>query len=275
MGNRCGYPFGLPPGRRVENGANFSKGTCVSWMMNPSRLWLLAMCLVLLLAIPGMGRAHPSDFETLTIDLIFGPRGLVAIDAAVVESTGPSYEPGPTIELREDVARRLLESLQLATIPVETDFENSERYHWVGFTVRFPDPSLGDRPSLTIDSGSLQDIAADIGLEHVKLSVCHTDSDSVDPRDLSEVSTQSGDPGCQVWRLTPQERAISTTITLAGLPATGVPLLPAVAASTIILLAGLVLLLATRGPSAVGETQAPARSSNFSSRSSATSTISS
>lgn len=215
---------------------------CVSRMMNPSRLCLLSMCLVLLLVVPGAARAHPSDFETLTIDLILGPRGLEAVDAAVVESAGPSYEPGPTTELRETVVRRVLESLQLATVPVDIDRENSERYHWVGFTVRFPDPSLGDRPSLTIDSRPLQDIAADIGLEHVKLSICHTSAASVDPRDLSEMSAQSGEPGCQVWRLTPEGPAISNTIRLSGLPATGIPVLPASVVSTIFLSTGLLLL---------------------------------
>lgn len=218
-------------------------------MMNLSTLWLLPICLLLLLALPGPARAHNSDFKTLTVDLIFGSRGLEAIDAAVVEATGPSYEPGPTIELRETVARRVLESLNLATVPVEIDLENSERYHWVGFTVRFLDPSLGDRPSLTIDTRPFQDIAADLGLEHVKLSICRTDSGSVDPRDLSEVSAEPGDPGCQVWRLTPEGPSMSTTVRLSSLPATGVPVLPVSAFSTILLAAGLVLVIATSGRS--------------------------
>lgn len=201
------------------------------------------MCLVVLLTLAGPAWAHPSDFETLTVDLIFGPSGLEAIDAAVVESSGPSYEPGPSIELREDIAPQVLESLQLATTPVEIDLENSERYHWVGFTARFLDPSLGGRPLVTIDSRPLQDIASAAGLEHLKLSVCRTDSRSVDPRDLRPVTSKSGDPGCRVWRLTPKEPAISTTITLSGLPVTGVTVVPAWVVSAIILVTGLALML--------------------------------
>lgn len=238
------------PGRSLrdrpgENGSNSGEGMYVSWMMNPSRLWSLSICLVLVLMLPGLARAHASDFETLTVDLIFGSRGLEVVDAAVVESSGPSYEPGPTIALRENVARRVLESLQLAATPVEIDLENSERYHWVGFTVRFLDPSLGGRPSVGIDSRPLQEIAADVGLQHLKLSICHTDSGAIDPRDLSRVSSQSGDPGCRVWRLTSEGQAISTSVTLSRLPATGIPVLSASAVSTGFLLTGLVLLLAT------------------------------
>ena len=204
----------------------------------------MTMCLVVLLTLAGPAGAHPSDFETLTVDLIFGPSGLEAIDVALVESSGPSYEPVPSIELREDVARRVLEGLQLASSPVVFDLENSERYHQVGFTVRFPDPSLGGRSSLAIDSRPLQDIAGDVGLDHLKLSICSSDSRPVDPRDLSEVSLHSGGPGCHVWRLTPREPAISTTVTLSGLPATGIPVLPAWVASAILLVAGVAVVLA-------------------------------
>lgn len=58
--------------------------------------------------------AHPSDFRTLTIDLIFGQTGLEVIDAAVVESSGPSYEPFPSVELRQAVAEEVLAALDLS-----------------------------------------------------------------------------------------------------------------------------------------------------------------
>ena len=38
--------------------------------------------------------AHPSDFETLTVDLLMGADGFDAIDGAVVE-TFLTYEPLP------------------------------------------------------------------------------------------------------------------------------------------------------------------------------------
>lgn len=47
--------------------------------------------------------AHPSGFGTLTLDLFVGPRGLGAVDAAVVESKGPGYDPFSTTTASQTV----------------------------------------------------------------------------------------------------------------------------------------------------------------------------
>lgn len=55
--------------------------------------------------------------------------GLETIDAAVVESSGPSYEPAPSVEVREEVAHRVLSTLGVDESSIDLDTENSERYH--------------------------------------------------------------------------------------------------------------------------------------------------
>jgi len=66
-------------------------------------------------------------------------RRIEVIDAAVVESAGPGYEPLPTTD---------------------------------GFLVRFAEPSLGAEVPLSIDTTDLQGIATARGLSRLKLSVC-------------------------------------------------------------------------------------------------------
>ena len=63
------------------------------------RLFAVTSAFVLLGMVTGdTALAHPSDFDTLTIDLIFGADGLDTIDVAVVESTGSGYDPFPSVE---------------------------------------------------------------------------------------------------------------------------------------------------------------------------------
>src|SRR5262245_56831671 len=113
--------------------------------------------------------AHPSDFATLTLDLLVGPDGLEAIDAAVVESAGPSHQPFPTSELKLAVATDVLGALHVPLDQVEIDGETSERYHEVGFLVRFHEPSFGTELPLSIDTTDLQRIAADRDMSGLKL----------------------------------------------------------------------------------------------------------
>ena len=188
------------------------------------------LAVLVLFALPVY--AHPSDFETLTIDLQFRPEGLELIDAAVVESSGPSYQPGPTEELKEEVAQRVIEALNVETTPVEIDLENSELYHSVGFTIRFLDPSLSGRQTLEIDSQPLQDIAADVGLKYLKLTI-RTWNHGI------------CDGGCENWRLTPDEDPVSTTIRL-QLPLTGFNIQHAMTLTLVLLMAGLSLVAVSR-----------------------------
>ncbi|CAN5864757.1 hypothetical protein BH23ACT4_BH23ACT4_10660 [soil metagenome] len=96
----------------------------------------LVVWMALVVGTPLTANAHPSDFQTLTIDLLFGADGLEAIDAAVVQSSGPSYEPFPSSELRQRVAEDVLNAMGLAELPLSIDSELSARYHEVGW----PDP---------------------------------------------------------------------------------------------------------------------------------------
>lgn len=204
-------------------------------------LLVMACALSFVVSGPSPASAHPSDFETLTIDLLFGADGLYVIDAAVVESSGPSYLPGPTTELRKRVARRILEALGLSDIPFDIDLENSERYHWVGFTIRFHDPSLDRRPMLQFSTLPLQDIVADLDLKQLKLTICHGYSDSLDPRDIGR--RIGNEIGCNGRFLTPGDEPHSITVmTREELPMTGVPITTLVAGGLVISVGGLALV---------------------------------
>jgi hypothetical protein len=170
--------------------------------------------------------AHPSDFSTLTLDLLIGPDGLKAIDAAVVESAGPSYAPFPTSELRQAVATDVLEALHVPLDQVDIDAETSERYHEVGFLVRFHEPSLGTELPLSIDTTDLQRIAADRNLSRLKLSVCGVTAETrvPDQSTLSRLDIQASQSGqhpraeprdrqaCSVWALTTTDQPVSILI---------------------------------------------------------------
>ncbi|MGH9894953.1 MAG: hypothetical protein ACREA0_23820, partial [bacterium] len=127
---------------------------------------------------PPSASAHPSDFRTLTIDFIFGQDGLEAIDAAVVESSGPSYEPFPSVELRQAVAEEVLAALDLSDAAASIDAEMSERYHQVGFLITFEEPRPGHQETFQLDTNHLQAIAEDTNLERLKLSVCAEGSET-------------------------------------------------------------------------------------------------
>jgi hypothetical protein len=169
--------------------------------------------------------AHPSDFATLTLDLLVGPDGLEAIDAAVVESAGPSYQPFPTIELKHAVATDVLEALHVPPDQVDIDAETSERYHEVGFVVRFHEPSLGTEMPLSIDTTELQHIAANRDLSRLKLSICGITAGNKGPSQstISRLDIQASQPGqpptgldprqaCSVWALTTTDQPGSIVI---------------------------------------------------------------
>jgi hypothetical protein len=177
-----------------------------------------------LLASAPPATAHPSDFATLTLDLLVGPDGLEAIDAAVVESTGPGYEPFPTSESKQAVATDVLEALHVPLDQVDIDAETSERYHEVGFLVRFNDPSLGADAPLSIDTTDLQRIASDRNLRHLRLSVCSVTDGPQSPgqHTLADLDIQASQPGqpptgqdrpaCEIWRLTPTDPPVAIEI---------------------------------------------------------------
>lgn len=175
---------------------------------------------VFALALPAT--AHPSDFETLTLDFLVGPRGLEVIDAAVVESRGPSYQPFPTSEFKHEVAVDVLEALDVPLSDADIDAELSERYHEVGFLVRFKQPVLGAESPLSIDTAGLQRIVGDSGLRRLKLSLCGvTDgAASADPSTLSEFDIQASQGGvaglgraaCQAWVLAPTDQSVSIVV---------------------------------------------------------------
>jgi hypothetical protein len=197
---------------------------------------------------------HPSDFETLTLDLLIGPDGLEAIDAAVVTSEGPGYEPLPRSELKRDVVLDVLAALDVPLGGVDLEVEMSERYHEVGFLVRFNEPSLGVEVPLHVETADLQATATEVGLDRLKVSVCGVTDRALSPDHgmLSGLDVQANQvgrtaisldrPACDVWTLTPNEQAASITITPHGLAATGFGVTGVAAAAVTALLVGSALL---------------------------------
>lgn len=222
-----------------------------------SRLALnFIVVLVALLALMELSaapaQAHPSDFATLTLDFLVGPSGLEAVDAAVVASTGTPYETFEP-EVRHDVALLALEQLGVDPDAVSIELE-SERYHWVGFMIRLHEPTLGRTGPLLIETSELQRRTADLGLAHLKVSVCGVTpgAERSDSRVLGELLIEATDGGrrpgghdreaCRVWQLDPDEDPAVVQVgptMLAETDGPGVGTAAALAAA--LLLAGLLL----------------------------------
>jgi hypothetical protein len=210
-------------------------------------------------AFPLGASGHASDFETLTLDFLFGPKGLEAVDAAVVESKGPGYEPFPASEFKRDIALDVLQSLQVALRTVDIDVEMSERYHEVGFLVRFDAPSLGVSSPLLIETLRLQQIASKARLSRLKLSMCGvTDGGGASDEDMkAELHIQASSAGrppvdwdreaCQVWSVNTTDESFSIVVRREAVSENrrGV-VIGTVGALTVILVAAALLVARTR-----------------------------
>jgi hypothetical protein len=222
---------------------------------------LVGVATSLVLALPTTARAHPSDFETLTIDLLLGTGGVEVIDAAVV--VGTDYEPFPSVDNRRAVAQGVLSALGIPSDNANVDAMASERYHEVGFTIVLQQP-FGHTATgaVRIDTAALQQIAADADAKWLKLEVCDryapdpladqptgtTSASDESPFVLlteaerpgrpTDVSTNER-PGCSVWRLNAVDPSVALTarIVPAALASTGadpVDILTAAAAIVVI-----------------------------------------
>ena len=221
------------------------------------RFSLIALCAMTVLgAFPLPAAAHPSDFRTLTLDLIFGPDGLVAVDAAVVEAVGPSYAPFPSAELRQAVAEQVLAALDLATSQASIDAELSERYHEVGFLITFEEPLPGQGEAFRVDTEQLQAIARNTNLDWLKLSVCAEDSETFNELEI-QASSDGRAPAdntserswCQIWKLRTADSPVTISVRSSVLPRTGLSVIPAGTIGLVLLAGGLLVLRRERSSS--------------------------
>jgi hypothetical protein len=204
---------------------------------------------------PLPARAHPSDFRTLTIDLIFGQDGLEAIDAAVVESSGPGYEPFPSLELRQAVAEDVLAALDLSDAAASIDAAMSERYHQVGFLIKFEEPFPGHQETFQLDTNTLQAIAENTDLERLKLSVCADVSETFNALEIdasrdgrAPIYATNERPWCRTWEVAIADSPVTVSVQALALPQTGLPVVPAAIAGLSLLAAGYLILLRQRLP---------------------------
>lgn len=186
------------------------------------------MVVILLALSTSTATAHPSDFRTLTVDLLIGPEGLELIDGAAIQAEGPGYEPFPTGAQRAAVAAEVLEALGLTSVDVQIDPEMSELYHEVGFTIQFVEPSHGGHSPFAFDTEALIDLVRTLALEHLKLAIC-----ALDPSDLGQLQIEASQPGrapdyvrnersgCLIWELSPLDPTVSVVVGPSVLPATG------------------------------------------------------
>lgn len=214
---------------------------------------LIAVGVLLAGSNPHSAFAHPSDFETLTLDLIVGTHGLQSIDAAVVVSSGPGYEPFPSTELKRNVAKRVLSALGLPDSAVDIDASHSERYHEVGFFVSLGDYQSGRRSILNLGTQVLQEISDDLGLVRLKVSVCGIDADV-----FSALEITGSQPGrmpfddrqerapCHVWDVEPGKSPVRITVGSKSLASPGFSAARLVVGSTAVVLLGLVAIAAGR-----------------------------
>lgn len=183
------------------------------------------------------------------MDLVFGPEGLEAIDAAVVESSGPGYEPFPSVELRHEVAEKVLAALDIAHSSASIDAEMSERYHEVGFLITLGKPLPGQGEAFRFGTGQLQAIADDTNLDWLKLSVCAVDSGTFDALDIqastdgrAPVDNPSERPLCRIWKLRIADSPVTVSVQALALPMTGLPVVAAGVAGLGLLAAGFLVL---------------------------------
>ncbi len=212
----------------------------------------VAICNLWIFARPAA--AHPSDFETLTIDLLVGPDGLEAVDVAANQST--SYQPFASTQEKRLLAAEVLKALAVDVDEVDIELEMSDRYHDAGFVIRFPTPQLAGTSALRLEPGSLQRIAADAAIPKVKLALCavarRPEGGGTTDGLLSRLDVQASAPSrhptngeqapCQVWVLDQDDAAFGLDVGPQRLAATGMDLTTGTIAATFMLLSGLVLL---------------------------------
>jgi hypothetical protein len=206
---------------------------------------LSGVATVVVVASSTSAQAHPSDFETLTIDLLLGTGGVEIVEAAVV--AGTDYEPFPSVEQRRAIAQNVLVALGIPSETAAIDAMASERYHEVGFAITLKQAfSTTTTGAVRIETAALQQIAADATANWLKLEVC--DRHAPDPfADQPTATTITGDespfvllteaerpgvsseastnerPGCSVWRLATADPSMTVTARLvpASLASTG------------------------------------------------------
>lgn len=203
----------------------------------------LTLCVVTAVNLPAAALAHPSDYSTLTLDFLFGPRGLEAIDAALVESEGGGYEPFPSQEARHRVAVETLRALSIPMDTVSIDARDSPRYHQVGFLIRFEGPSHPASRFLRIETAPLWNTASDFGLDRLKVSVCGVGESLTTPdrRVLDNLQVRASRDGripqgldrgaCTVWELFDSGDEVHIEVGSSELPETG-PTFPLALAGT-------------------------------------------
>jgi hypothetical protein len=168
--------------------------------------------------------AHPSDFDTLTIDLLLTPRGVEVIDAALVAAPGPSYLPLPSEDDRRNVAGAILDTLGIKPSRASIDAARSERYHENGFTIRLTDGfSNAGRGELQLETGRLQEIAAARRLSRLKVAVCDASAENLSTiLSALTVDVSASRPGrgpdpnpsrgeradCTVWDIAPNDAPV-------------------------------------------------------------------
>jgi hypothetical protein len=210
---------------------------------------------------------HTLDFETLTIDLLLTTDGLSVIDAALVAAPGPSYEPFPSEQDRHTVAVAVLQSLGIDPTNANINAAMSDRYHEVGFTVRFATPyTNAGRAEFRLDTGQLQRIVAERHLKQLKVAACDADGDrftatgsrvpspfavqasaTAPGRDPDVASARAERLGCIVWALEPTGAPVSirARVVARTLASTGGGITP-IGAAAILIGVGLALCLATK-----------------------------
>lgn len=166
---------------------------------------------------------------------------------------GTGLRAVPSVELRRNVAERVLSALSLRGWDALIDGTNSKRYHEVGFVISLSGHQSAQGVILNVGTKSLQRITDDLGLARLKLSVCGTDADA-----FSTLGITASQPGrhplavsqergaCEVWDVKPDQSPVEITVRSRSLTSTGFGAPRLVVVSTALLLLGLVAIAAGR-----------------------------
>jgi hypothetical protein len=234
-------PYTLPPHRstlprpkfRVAGAlpGNASPGSVVGVDVQRRILVVVAAAALCVGAHAPRAHAHPSDLETLTIDLLLDRGGLVLIDAAANHA---SYQEAPSPEQRVTLAFAVLDALGVPRDSVEVDSENSLLYHEVGFSAWLHQPFANTTVpgELRVDTRTLQSLARD-SVGSLRLDVCRVSwpdqqlvIDTEVPPSATASAAATTSPSdrrdCSSWRFQPGDAPATLTARVVPLGPDGV-----------------------------------------------------
>jgi hypothetical protein len=197
------------------------------------RLWTCAVTALVIalgwVVVPDPAGAHQSPLDSLTLDFILDPSGLVVIDGAANRAT---YDPdAPSPAERSTIVDQVVDALGIPHDSVQVDTEKSDLYHEVGFRISLHQPFTNDTEGgVRVDTGALQPIAASLGT--LTLEVCRvadpglalavdSSAPATSPNPAGAGASGTDRADCRTWALRADDPPVVVTARVTGTIASG------------------------------------------------------